>query len=158
MLQGTHILTMIFMCAYTVKTKNMHLQHRMCACNSYFVPPSLPNLGVQSVKSGVQFHLLNGTKTASSGPYTALCPVDRGNFAYFNASYRVLNSFFVMSSWKFHSFFWFDMLTGQILIFQSHHIKKLRELACEITHKKIAYGVHFQLLTFVVFVHERLNL
>ena len=58
MLQGMHVLTMIFMCAYTVKTKNMHLQHRMCVCNSYFVPPSLPNLGMESVKSWVQFHLL----------------------------------------------------------------------------------------------------
>ena len=45
MFQGTHILTMIFMCTYTVKIENMHLQHRMCACSSYFVPPSLPNLG-----------------------------------------------------------------------------------------------------------------
>ena len=35
----------------------------VCARNSYFVPPSLPNLGVQSVKSGVQFHLLSNYRS-----------------------------------------------------------------------------------------------
>ena len=57
------------------------------------------------------------TRTASPRPYTALCPADRYNFARFNASYKILNSFFVALSWKLYSFFWFDMLTDQILIF-----------------------------------------
>ena len=73
MLQGTHILAMIFMRTYTAKIENMHLQHRICACNSYFVPPSLPNLGVQSVKSGVQFHLLSIIK-----PLISSCTDDEG--------------------------------------------------------------------------------
>ena len=62
-------------------------------------------------------HMYSRTRTASSRPYTELCSVEKGNFARFNMSYKALNSFFVALSWKFHSFFWFDVLTGQILIF-----------------------------------------
>ena len=62
-------------------------------------------------------HMCSRTGTTSSRPYPALCPVGRDRFAHFNASYRTFNSFFVMSSWKFRSFFWLDMLIGQILIF-----------------------------------------
>ena len=62
-------------------------------------------------------HMCNRTRTASSGPYTVLCYVKKDNSTHFNMSYKILNSFFVTLSWKFHSFFRFDVLTGQILIF-----------------------------------------
>ena len=91
-------------------------------------------------------HTCNRTRTTSSRPYTALCPVGRDRFAHFNASYGTLNSFFcnVVLEIPFIFLAWrvnrsnFDLLAS--------YVKKLCKLICKIIRKKFACRVHFQLL------------
>ena len=85
---------------------------------------------VTALLAAVPFlHMYSRTRTASSRPYTALCSVDRGNFAHFNASYKILNSFFVALSWKSYSFFWFDMALSKFLIQNQRKALKITDLA-----------------------------